>query len=277
MIIYRTYFIYCNGTILATVTTGLFQTVVNGHKVIKYYMLIKFAGLKTYNEIVDKGSYIGLMKVCAFLNGTKQDRRDRYRNNRGLPFKIKELDCCIDVNCNFENVWAICAKRAGKTTYYTTSDTQIYHNTTYIEKIAPNKLSQAVQRAYVYDKQYKESLLQTITRFEVKLQSNYFINHSFEINSIKKALDRYYFMYFDDLNIKNQKIIAYSQIEMMEQIEKTKPKSKQKKIIRTREIKKLQLEPYRLYFDIDYIDDFIKTIYSTTLDNVDLLLEEMMD
>jgi hypothetical protein len=277
MITYRIHFIYCNGTILATVTTGLFQTVVNGHKIIKYYMLIKFAGLKTYNEIIDKGSYIGLMKVCAFLNGTKQDRRDRYRNSRGLPFKIKELDCCIDVNCNFENVWGICVKRTGKTTYYTITDTQIYHNTTYIEKIAPNKLSQAVQRAYVYDKQYKESLLQTITRFEVKLQSNYFINHSFEINSIKKALDRYYFMYFDDLNIKNQKIIAYSQIEMMEQIEKTKPKSEQKKIIRTREIKKLQLEPYRLYFDIDYIDDFIKTIYSTTLDNVDLLLEEMMD
>jgi hypothetical protein len=104
MITYRTYFIYCNGTILATVTTGLFQTVVNGHKVIKYYMLIKFAGLKTYNEIVDKGSYIGLMKVCAFLNGTKQDRRDRYRNNRGLPFKIKELDCCIDVNYTFQHL-----------------------------------------------------------------------------------------------------------------------------------------------------------------------------
>jgi len=262
--IYRTHYIYCNGTVLATINTGSCQTLVNQHLVTQYYVRILFAGLKSYNDVNDKGSYEGLMRVCAFLNGTKQQRR---RGGR-IPFKIKELDCCIDINCNFENVWGICVKRAGKTKYYNTDDTQTYYSTTYIEKIAPNKLSKAIQRAYAYDKQHKENLTKPISRFEVKLQSNFFINHRSKINYIKKALNRYYFMYFENLNIKEQKIEGYRSIEALEHNEKRKPKEEQKTIIRSREIKKLELDSYRLHFDIDYINKFIDDMYSIIEDDL---------
>ncbi len=263
--IYRTHYIYCSGTILATIDTGSFQTLVNRHLITKYYIRILFAGLKSYNDINDKGSYEGLMRLCAFLNGTKQQRR---RGGR-IPFKIKELDCCIDVHCSFNNVWAICVKRAGRTKYYNANDSQAYLNTYYIEKIASNKRSNAVQRAYVYDKQHKEDLVEPISRFEVKLQSNYFINHGFNLNSIKKALNRYYFMYFDDLNVKYQKMANYHQNEVMELQEKMKLKEQRKTVVRSREINKLKLDPYRLYFDTEYIESLIDDMYSITLDDLE--------
>jgi hypothetical protein len=263
--IYRTYYIYCNSTVLATIDTGSFQTLFNHHLVTQYYIRILFAGLKSYNDVYDKSSYEGLMRLCAFLNGTKYQRR---RGGR-IPFKIKELDCCIDAHCSFNNVWATCVKKAARTKYYNANDSQAYLNTYYIEKIASNKLSNAVQRAYVYDKQHKEDLSEPISRFEVKLQSNYFINHGFELNSIKKALDRYYFMYFDDLNIKDKKMVEYHQLEVMEQQEKIKPKEHRKTVVRSREINKLKLDPYRLYFDTEYIERFIDDMYSITLDDLE--------
>ena len=262
---YRTYYIYCNGKILATISTGSFQTLVNRHLITQYYIRILFAGLKSYNDIYDKGSYEGLMRLCAFLNGTKQERR---RGGR-IPFKIKELDCCIDVHCSFNNVWATCVKRAGRTNYYNANDSQAYLTTYYIEKIASNKLSNAVQRAYLYDKQHKEDLSEPISRFEVKLQSNYFINHGFNINSIKKALNRYYFMYFDDLNIKAKKMAEYHRLEVLEQQKKIKPKEHRKTLVRSREINKLKLDPYRLYFDTEYIESFIDNMYLITLDDLE--------
>ena len=229
----REYLIYSNNTILATINTGAFRTgsYKNSYEM-KYYINIKFAGLKSYNEILDQASNSYLMTTCAFLN------------TFDIAFKLTELDVCIDIESPFDNLLAICTKKSPKTNYYSFEDSQAYDTTTYIEKISKKKLKTAVLRAYLYDKSHKENLDYSITRFELKLQPKYFNKYGFSINSIKKALDRYYVMYFEDLEEKHSTMEAYNNYNS----------------IRKREIKRLGLDNYRITANMEYIENFLTNL-----------------
>lgn len=234
----REHYIYSNNTTIATINTGIFRT--GKHKDntyrMQYYISIKFAGLKTYNHILDKTSHDYLERVCAYLN------------TRGMPFKLTELDICIDIKCPFEHVLSICTKKSPKTNYYTLYDTQAYATTSYIENITNKKLTKAVLRAYTYDKSYKEKLPYPMTRFELKLQPKYFNKYGFSITSIENALDRYYVMYFNSEEEKYSIITAYNAYQT----------------VRKREVKKLELNRYRLFADVRFIDNFLKRLLSIT-------------
>lgn len=232
----REHFIYANNNTIATINTGVFRagSAVKNDFSMKYYISIKFAGLKSYNEVLDASSYNFLLMICAYLN------------KRGIAFKLTELDICIDVECEFEHMLAICTKKSPKTQYYGLDESQIYDTTSYIEKITKKKLNKAVLRAYTYDKSFKEGLDSSITRFEVKLQAKYFNKYGFSIASMAKALDRYYVMYFEDMEEKDSKIEAYNGYQT----------------VRKREISRLGLDNYRLHADIGCIEHFIYTIQS---------------
>jgi len=230
----REYFVYANNATIATLSTGAFRTgsYVNNDYAIKYYITVKFAGLKRYDDVSDTVSYNGLLLVCAYLNTYE------------IAFKLTELDICIDVECTLEHLVALCVKKSPKTHYYALEERQIFTTTRYIEKMAKKKLGKAVLRAYTYDKMIKESLDTPLSRFELKLQSAYFKKYGFSIESIEKALDRYCVMYFEDLEIKERMIKRYNGYTS----------------VRKREIERMGLDRYRLYPDIAYIDDFIVTL-----------------
>lgn len=230
----REHYIYANNTTLATIKTGAFRT--GNYRLdnyeMKYYINIKFAGLKTYNKRIDKVSHDYLLRICAFLN------------TRGIVFKLTELDVCIDAGCAFENILAICTKKSPKTNYYTLNNPQMYATTTYIEKMTKKKFDKAVLRAYSYDKCKKEKLNYNLTRFEIKLQAKYFSKYGFSLESIEKTLNRYHVMYFSNIGDKEKIATRYSNY----------------KTIRKREIKKLELNKYRLLPDMSYISKFINKL-----------------
>lgn len=227
----RDYFIYSHQTIIATITTGSFNERSNtivGY-IQKYYISVKFAGLCRYNIKIDGISHYALLKICAFFN------------NYNIAFKLTELDVCIDAECEFYHVLALCVKKSPKTVYYNPNERQAFTKTTYIEKIPYKKLEKAVIRAYVYDKSYKENLLQHITRFELKLQPKYFHKYGFAIESIDKALNRYYVLYFKNSYDKNRALEAYENRQSFYK----------------REINRLGFDTYRLCPDMIKIKSFL--------------------
>lgn len=229
----RDYFIYSHGTTIATITTGAFneRSRTMGYTT-KYYISVKFAGLRRYNKVIDQLSFYCLLKTCAFFN------------TYNIPFKLTELDACLDVECEFHHLLALCVKKSPKTNYYRPRDMQTYADTTYIEKIPYKKLEKAVLRAYMYDKSRKELLAQKITRFELKLQPKYFHKYGFDIVPIQKALSRYYVMYFKNSPDMSQVIEAYEKYQTFQK----------------REIDRLGLEKYRLNPDIAKIKFFLELL-----------------
>ncbi len=238
----REYFIYSNNITVATINTGVFRagSHANNDYAMKYYINIKFAGLKKYNDVLDASSHNCLLMICAYLN------------TRGIVFKLTELDVCIDAECAYENILAVCTKKSPKTHYHELIDDQVYATTTYIEKIVAQKRDKAVLRAYTYDKSHKEKLSSKITRFEVKLQPKYFNKYGFSIKAIEKALNRYHVMFFENIEEKHSKIEAYDRY----------------KSVQKRELKRLKFNNYRLYADMGYIETFINLILTVNDYNI---------
>lgn len=224
------YSLYANKTTLLTISIGTFRTIINGYSVIRYYIAVKFAGLKSYNDAADRLSNNILVLVCAYLN-TNQ-----------IVFKLTELDIAIDAKVSFEHMLVLCTKKSPKTNYWRVGDPQAYENqTTYVEKIEVNKRNKAILRSYLYDKSLKEGLSYNLTRFEVKLQSAFFNKYGFDINPIQNALHRYHVMYFEDTEVKHSKIEAYNNYQNPQK----------------REIRRLGFEAYRLHPNMAYIASFI--------------------
>lgn len=245
----RVHFIQSRGTTIATYTTASYPTVNFNGKFTgnKYYISIKFAGLKTYNTELDNVSNECLLRLCAYFN------------THAIKFKLTELDICTDIKSKFENILVICTRKVPRTKYYELNKKQLYEDTFWIERIDSKKRHSAILRSYFYDKghKYKESFNRTLpfelTRFELKLQTRYFSKYGIDIDSLRKVLGRYHIMYFENLTKKQNVIDSYSTY----------------KTIRKREIKRLELEKYRIYADIDFIDDFIDTLFSVDQYDID--------
>ena len=140
--------------------------------------------------------------------------------------------------------------------YWTANELQFYDTTNYIEKIPNHKLQLAVQRAYLYDKTAKENLPYSLTRFEVKLQTNFFNkNRDNIISGIMNALNRYHVMY---VPIKREKQYLMDQYDSHS-------------ILRDRDIKKLKFDNYRCYPDISVVVGFINKMF--TIREEDILVK----
>jgi len=227
--------IYCNGRTVASFMTGY------SHK--NYFIKIRFAGLKTYNTVVDDTSYNYLMAIVAYLN------------THSIIWSFAELDIAIDmIDINFNNILAVCTTKTSKTQYHRLGEHQIYDGTTYIEKFKDaNSKTTAIKRTYLYNKSIKEYEVHNynigfnVQRFEVKLQAPYFLKYGLDMNAIENTLNMYHIMHFEDINEKNNLINRYNN---------------HKSSIHKREIDRWNFEKNRLYFDLNIVNDFFVLLRS---------------
>jgi len=230
--------IYCNGRTVVSFMTGYSHNI--------YYIKIRFAGLKTYNTVVDDKSNYYLMAIVAYLN------------THSIIWSFAELDIAIDmIDVNFNNILAVCTTKTSRTQYHRLGEYQIYAGTTYIEKFKDaNSKTTAIKRSYLYNKSIKEFEVHNynigcdLQRFEVKLQAPYFLKYGLDMNAIESTLNMYHIMHFEDIYEKNNLINKYNN---------------HKSPIRKREIERWNFEKNRLYFDLNVVNDFF--IFLRSIDN----------
>lgn len=239
------YHLYYASTTIAIITTGFFQHKSNSffekpRRV--FYININFAGLRRYDEAIDTLSMLCVRLVCAYFNTSN------------ITWKLRELDIFMDMECDLDNVLALCVSKSPRTKYYAPYQEQMAHSTVYIENISKKQLKTVMRRAYVYDKSIKANLDYSLTRFELKLRSQYFNTYGFSIDSIAKALNKYLVMYFEDIHVKNEKIQAYLSYS----------------VVKDREIKRLALENFKVYPDIQYINMFLYDLQTIKMEHLNL-------
>jgi len=234
----RVFFVYYNNTYIASISTGIHMKNDRHNRPITVFSIgIKLAGLQRYDKAIDNASNNCLWRLCAFANSNK------------LAFKITQLDVAIDIYAKFENVMAVCTKRTPNTQYYSLSEQQMFEETRYVEKIAIDRLYRISKHAYTYDKAYKENLNYDLTRFELSLGNKFFNKYGADINAIAKALDRYHVMYFPTVSEKQNKIVEYESF----------------KNFRSRDVERIGFEAYRVYPDLQYINDFLYWMFNIEL------------
>ena len=230
--VYREYQVLFKGKQIAGITTGIYYEgsyrLGNRRKV--YYVALKLAGLKRYKELIDKASLHCLLYVC------------RYLNMRKIPFKLTELDIALDINCSLKHVLALVNRRVPNVKYHEVNESQSNYSTTrYIEKIEAKKVNKAVSRAYVYSKGKKAKLDYSVTRFEIKLQSKFFNCYAIDIQAIKRSVDRYTILYFQDESHVKEYLKQYRDGKL--------------------DLKHPKLK-HRVHIDIEYVEEFINMLFS---------------
>ena len=161
--------IYSSRTIIGTIKMGMcrMKNLLDNNLINNHYITIRFAGLKRYNTKIDTSSRDILISICAWLNTFQ------------IKFRLIELDIAIDINSQLDNVLVLCTKKSPKTEYYDLNQKQFYTDTIYRENMKKEKLKKTVLRADYYNKRLKERKSKNelgfdLTRFEVKLQTQYF-------------------------------------------------------------------------------------------------------
>ena len=241
----REHLIYSHGKTLASITTMSYQVGKHREQTI-YYVKVVWAGLKSYNEFTDKLSLYCMMSITSWLSSYNH------------KLVLCELDIAIDVECKFMHVLALCVKRVPNVKYYNPDEIQMFDGeTAWIEKINLQRKKHVKARAQVYTKDLKEELEDmNIARFELALPTPFFANKGdnfYEILiSVFNALDRYAVMYFEDINQKNNIAQQYTDIVTSKLINKS------------RKLKGLELDPYRLYPNTQYIEQFLGTVFFTS-------------
>jgi hypothetical protein len=234
----RVYFVYYKNTYIASISTGIYTRLDRKNRPICiYYISIKQAGLQRYNKDIDNASSDCLFRLCAFAN------------SNDLIFKITQLDIAIDIYAKFNNVLAVCTKRTPNTQYFSLSEQQVFEQTRYVENIAYHRRYKVSKHAYTYDKAYKEGLDYDLTRFELSLNPKFFSKNVLSIDTIAKALDRYHVMYFPTIREKQTKITEYERYAKF----------------RSRDVKRIGFESYRLYPDLMYINEFLYWMFNIEL------------
>jgi hypothetical protein len=204
---------------------------------INYYLLVCFAGLKSYNSIIDNLSYNCLLTTYGTLNTFNFD------------YRFTELDICLDMNTKIQNILAICTTKLPRTEYHLANHSFYNGDTIYIEKITKGRLNYYSQRAYVYNKAKKEKLFYPLTRFELKLQKSFFLNNELDSRIIVKALNRYLVMYFKNIEEKEKVINKYNSYNRVSK----------------RDIDRMNLDRYRVNLDVKKISNFLDRLKSYRL------------
>ena len=202
---------------------------------VKFYIAIKFAGLSKYVKRLDMLSNNLLFAVAAYMN-----------SHESIEYTLTALDICIDLECLFEHMAVICTKHASRSEYYELTEKQTYITTKNIERMSIPKLKRAALRSYFYYKTLKDKLDYPLTRFELKLNSKFLKTHGVKMDAIENALNRYYVMHFKDIAVKNSVIEEYSRSTL----------DRQKKI------DTFNLEDFRVYADINYIEHFLNVLFN---------------
>ncbi|MCT7576293.1 hypothetical protein [Aliarcobacter butzleri] len=205
--------------------------------VINYYVVVSFYGLKSHIKILDNLSNGCLFAVCGILN------------TFNFNYVFTELDVCLDMNTKMDNILAICTTKLPRTEYHFLNNSFYNGDTVYIEKISKDRINYNSQRAYIYNKAKKENLKFPLTRFEIKLQKLFFINNEFDSEIIINTLNRYAVMYFKNISEKNMIINKYNSYSRVSK----------------RDIEKMELNKYKLEFDVSKIEDFINNLKSHKL------------
>ena len=237
--------VYCNNRTVLSIQTGYSNN--------NFYIKIIIAGLSTYDHTVDKTSNEYLLATVAYLG-----------SNKYLKFSMAELDIAIDVPyVGFEHLLAICTTKTSGTLYHSLQEPQLYENEThYVEKFE-NKyaMDMATKRAYFYNKTIKElrkhnhNIGCQLQRFEVKLQSNFFNRYGLDMAAIEQALNKYHFLYFENLNDKYNIIDRYSNYS----------------VVTKREIARMGMNQFRLYPNLEHINNFLYYIQNTTFNDLHTL------
>jgi len=200
-----------------------------------FYIRIRFAGLKSYNDKQDTASYNLLIAIVAFLNTTR------------YTYRLAELDIALDCLCPFENILIINNNKKANVVYSPLGYIQYFNGvpTSYIEQYPHiQQRKNAVSRAYLYDKSSKEKLPYTLTRFELKLQNRYFLKNDFDVSSIVSAMNNYTILHFDNVNLKEWVIHEYNTHKSLRRV-----------------------SPHnRLQIDSKVLSSFIKTISTAYVD-----------
>ncbi|QOY51364.1 hypothetical protein [Candidatus Sulfurimonas baltica] len=222
---------------IAKIGTGVYCAGkdMNGKKIVKHYIAIKFAGLSKYIKRLDSLSNNLLFSIAAYMN-----------SHESIEYTLTAIDICIDLECRFEHMAVICTKHVSRSQYYELTEKQTYITTNNIERMSKAKLKRAALRSYFYYKTRKDKLDYPLSRYELKLNSKFLKTHGVKMDAIENALNRYHVMYFKDLAVKKTTIEEYTRSEL----------DRQKKI------DTLKLEDYRVYADINYIEHFLNVLFN---------------
>ena len=227
----KKYYIYQNKKTIFGVVTGCYRKKnpkASGYY-FQYYLNIEFSGLKRYDESLDEITKNVLYSVYAFLH------------TKNIEYINTAADIYVDIKCPIENILSLCVKKVPSVKYHKLDELQEKTNINYIEKVAEKKYNKTALRGYWNNKGKRAKLKYHLTRYELKLQPKYFYRHGFSLESMEKALDRYYVLYFKNENEKIEKIDKYSNY----------------KHVAKRELKKLEFDKYKLKFDITAITKFL--------------------
>lgn len=231
------YHIYYKNETVGVIKTGAYKPDKSKEENI-YWVGLVVAGLQSYNEIMDEVKYNFLLTVCSWCT----DKR--------IPFRLCELDTNIDIDCPYINFYSIQIKKAPRSNF-NPSDEQFFDSTRYFQK-KPRYKSYATA-ALDYDKQLKEGLNDFVSRHEVKFSFKKEDVVSFESirDKILSGYGRYAVFYFEDIRVKDQVMRAEFQIENSNSS-------------KAREYRRLvtQLEDFRLYPNIDFIMNYIVTLFN---------------
>ena len=225
------YFVYHNKKTIFGIVTGCYKKKnpkISGYY-LQYYINITFSGLRRYDEKLDELTKNVLYSVYAFLH----TKNIEYTNNAA--------DIYLDIKAPFENIVSLCIKKAPSVKYNKPNEEQEKININYVEKVSPTNYNKTALRGYWYNKAKRAKLKYNLTRFELKLQPKYFYRYGFSLEAMEKALDRYYVLFFQNIDEKQQKIDKYSNY----------------KYVAKRELKKLEFDKYKLKFDITAITKFL--------------------
>jgi hypothetical protein len=229
----------------------------DGSKKIIRYVALEFAGLKSYNHSLDQTARYSLKRVVGYLNSSS------------INWKITELDIFLDVMCKLKHIYAFCNTKAPNVLYHGVDSVQKYKDETeYIEMFeSEEQMNEATKRAYFYDKGLKyyknfcKKLAYDITRFELKLQPKFFTYHECSIDNIKKALDKYSILAFEDLSIKSKLLNYFRRFPDL-----TK-----------KELKHIKLDRFRLTLDIDFVAAFLYELENARDYDIDKQKKEKLE
>ncbi len=228
---FNKYYFYHNRKTIFGIVTGCYKKKnpkASGYY-LQYYLNITFSGLKRYDDKLDELTKKVLYSVYAFLH------------TKNIEYINIAADIYLDIKAPFENILSLCIKKAPSVKYNKPNEEQEKINIKYIENVSKTNYNKTALRGYWYNKGKRAKLKCHLTRFELKLQPKYFYRHGFSLEAMEKALDRYYVLFFEDKDKKQQKIDKYSNY----------------KYVAKRELKKLEFDKCKLKFDISAITKFL--------------------
>ncbi len=199
----------------------------------QFYVNIRFAGLKSYDDQTDEIRLNLLVELVKSLNDLH------------IQWEVREIDIALDVNSDFSDVLFVCSKKTPNTKYFGLDEKQQYDTTKYIEEPSSNLTQIACQ----YDKSIKEGLDSNITRNEIKCKQKC-LSEAKGINKLmdrlKGVVERYKVLYFESKEEKNH---------MLSQLSKSQSITKRLQ-------KKLKLDSYAISFDIQEVEEFLKNLFN---------------